>query len=66
MAGNYCKVPKFSDAKKLSCNLPIIQTKRPNLSIFSQKDANGIANSEQSDLGLYCLPRSICPKSLGH
>ena len=26
-------------AKKLCCNLPKIQTKRPNLRVFSQKDA---------------------------
>ena len=37
--------------------------------VFRQKDANGIANSEdpdqtaQSDLGLHCLPRPICPKT---
>ena len=39
--------------------------------VFRQKDANGIANSEDpdqtaplgSDLGLHCLPRSICPKT---
>ena len=43
-----------------------MQTNRPNLRVFRQKDANGIANSEdpdqtalveQSDLGLHCLPR---------
>ena len=32
------------------------------------KDADGMANSvdsdqEQSDLGLHCLPRSVCPKT---
>ena len=68
------KVPKFSDDRKLCCNLPKIQEKRPNLWVFCQKDANGIANSgdpdqtaplgleEQSDQGLHCLPRPICPK----
>ena len=45
----YRKVPKFSDAKRLCCNLPKIQTKRPNLRVFCQNDANGIANSEESD-----------------
>ena len=48
-----------------------IQTKRPNLRVFCQKDTNGIANSEdpdqtvplQSDLGLHCLSRPICPKT---
>ena len=46
---NYHKVPKFSDARKLCCNLPKIQTKRPDLRVFCQKDANGIANSEDPD-----------------
>ena len=46
---NYCKVPKFSDARKLCCNLSKIQTRRPNLKVFCQNDANGIANSEDPD-----------------
>ena len=29
--------------------VPKIQTKRPNLSLFCHKDANGIANSEDPD-----------------
>ena len=45
----YRNDPKFSDARKLCCNSPKIQTKRPNLRIFHQKDANGIANSEDPD-----------------
>ena len=45
----YRKVPKFSDARKLRCNLPKIQTNRPNLSVFRQKDTDGIANSEDPD-----------------
>ena len=45
----YRKVPKFWDVRKLRCNLPKIQTKRPNLSILPQKDENGIANSEDPD-----------------
>ena len=40
----YCKVPKFWDARNLCCNLPKIPTKRPNLRVFGQKDANGIAS----------------------
>ena len=36
----YRKVPKFSDARKICCNLPKIPTKRPNLRVFHQKDAN--------------------------
>ena len=46
---SYRKVPKFSDAGKFRCNLPKIKTKRPNLKLFRQKDANGIANSEDPD-----------------
>ena len=45
----YRKVSKFWDAKKLCCNLPKIETKQPNLRVFHQKDANGIANSEDPD-----------------
>ena len=45
----YRKVPKFSDTRKLHFNLLKIQTKRPNLGVFRQKDANGIANSEDPD-----------------
>ena len=37
----YRKVPKFSDATKLCCNLPKTQTKRPNLRVFRQKDSLG-------------------------
>ena len=48
-AFDYCKVPKFLIAKKLCCNEPEIQTKRPNLRVFHQKDVNGIANSEDTD-----------------
>ena len=69
---NYRNVPKFSAARKFSCNQSKIQTKRPNLRVFCYKDANRIANSEdpdqtaleeQSDLGLHCLPRPICRKT---
>ena len=45
----YRKVPKFSDTRKLCCNLPKIQGKRPNLYVFLRKEANGIANSEDPD-----------------
>ena len=43
----YRKVPKYLDARKFCCNLPKNQEKRPNLSVFRQKEANGIANSEE-------------------
>ena len=45
----YCKAPKFSGTRKLCCNMPKIQTKRQILRVFCQKDANGIANSEDPD-----------------
>ena len=45
----YRKLPKFSDTKIFCCKLPKIQTKRPNLRVFCQKHANGIANSEETD-----------------
>ena len=37
--------------------------------VMSPKDADKMANSvdpEQSDLGLHCLPRAICPKTWDH
>ena len=46
MLSNYRKVPKFLDARKLCCNLTKTRTKRPNFSVFRNKDANGIVNSE--------------------
>ena len=46
---DYGKVPKFSDARKLCYNLPKIQTKKPNLRVYRQKDANGMANSVDPD-----------------
>ena len=45
----YHKVTKFWDTRKLCCNLPQIQTKRPKLRVCYQNDANEIANSEDPD-----------------
>ena len=45
----YCKVPKFSDARKLCCNLSKIQTEGASLRVFCQKDAKGKANSVDLD-----------------
>ena len=45
----YRNIPKPSDARKLYCNLPKIQTKRQNLMVSCPKNANGIANSEDPD-----------------
>ena len=53
----YRKIPSFLEARKLCCNLPKIQTNRPNLKGILSKDANGKANSEDHDqtapLGLF-------------
>ena len=43
------KFLSFRMPKKLCYNLPKIETKRPNLTVLCQKDANGIANSEDPD-----------------
>ena len=62
---SYRKVPTFSEARKLCCNLPTIQTKSLNLRVFRQKDANGIANSEDRDqtapLGSLIWVCTVCP-----
>ena len=37
--------------------------------VMSPNDADGMANSvdpDQSDQGLHCLPRHICPKTWDH
>ena len=63
LPSDYRKVPKFSDARNLCCNLPKIQTKRPNLRVFCQNGANAVKTlirlllKEQSDLGLHCLTK---------
>ena len=55
----YRKVPKCSNARNC-CNLPKIQTKRPNLKVFCQKHANGIANSEDPESSLIWVC-TVCP-----
>ena len=66
--GQYRKVPKFSDVRKLCCNLPKLQTKRQKLyRVFYQNDANVIANSEdliKSDLSVRKL-RVITVSNVG-
>ena len=65
----YCKVPKFSNAKNFAVIHLKFKQRGQTLKGICQNGANGIANSEdpdqtapQSDLGLHCLPRPICPK----
>ena len=63
----YCKSPKFRTPKMFAViNLKFKQ--RGQTVEYFVKNTNGIANSEdpeqeQSDLGLHCLPRPICPKT---
>ena len=42
------------------------ETKKQNYKIICPKDANGMALIrlflDQTDLGLYCLPKPVCPK----
>ena len=54
----YRKSPKFSDTKNFCCKQPKIQTKRPNLRLFCQNGAKGIANIEDPDLIWVC---TVCP-----
>ena len=61
----YRKVPKFSYTRKLCCNLPKIQTKRPNLWVFRQTDANGIANSEDPDQTAPLCAQTCLSENLG-
>ena len=62
----YRKFPKYSDTQNICCNHSKIWTMWLYHRVMSQNDADGMANSvdpEQSDLGLHCLPRHICPKT---
>ena len=62
----YCKFPKYSDTPKICCNQSKIWTRWLYHREMSPNDADRMANSvdpEQSDLGLHCLPRHICPKT---
>ena len=45
----YRKVPKFSDARNFAVVHLEFKQKSPNLKVFCQKHANGIANSEDPD-----------------
>ena len=61
------KFPNFRTPEIFAVNYLKFK-QRQNFRVLHQKDANGIANSEdpdeeQSDLGLHCLPRPICLKT---
>ena len=69
----YCKTPKNSDNRKNCCNYPKLGSVSSYYTVMGSKDVDGIANrvdpdqtaplEEQSDLGLHCLPRPVCPKT---
>ena len=47
----YRKIPKFSDTQEICCNHPKIWTKWLYHRVMSPKDADGMANSVDPDLG---------------
>ena len=62
----YRKFPKHSDTQKICCNHSKIWTMWLYHRVMSPNDADGMANSvdsdqtaPQSDLGLHCLPRPV-------
>lgn len=65
MQSEYSNVPRFLDERNLCRNLPKIQTKRLNLRVFCQNEANGMANSEAlTKFGLYFCRSPVYPKTL--
>ena len=69
IVSNYHKFPKYSDTKKFVVITLKVEQNGVSLRVIHPKDAEGIANSvdpDQSDLGLHCLPRPVCPKTLKH
>ena len=64
----YRKFPKYSDTQNICCNHSKIWTVWLYHRVMNPNDADGMANSvdpdqTESDLGLHCLPRLICPKT---
>ena len=61
---HYRKNPNISDTRKFIVK---VEQDGVSLRVMHPKDAAGIANSvdpdQQSDLGLHCLPRLVCPKT---
>ena len=66
---SYRKFPKYSDTPKI-CYHSKILTMWLYHRVMSPNDTDGMTNNvdpdqtEQSDLGLHCLPRHICPKTV--
>ena len=65
---HYRKNLKNSDTRKNCCNYPKIGTALFYYWVMDPNDADGMANSVegQCDLGLHCLPRPVCLKTLDH
>ena len=66
------KILKHSDIRKFAVIILKVEQGGFFLRVMCPKDAEGIANSvdsdktdpqEQSDLGMHCLLRPICPKT---
>ena len=65
--GMYCKVPKFSDATNFAAIYIKFKQRSQILGYFVKKMQMELQTVyEQSDLGLHCLPRPICPKTYDH
>ena len=65
---NTVKILKFPTPKKFAVITLKVEQDGFFLRVMHLKDAEGIANSvdpdqEQSDLGLHCLLRPVCPKT---
>ena len=67
---NYQKTPKNSDTQKFV--VITLKFEQGGFTVMNPKDADRMANSvdpdqtapqEQSDLGLHCLLRHVCPKT---
>ena len=57
------KFPEYSDTRKIA--VIILKFEQRGSTVMSPKDAHGMANSVDPDLGLHNLPRHICLNTLG-
>ena len=71
--GAYRKFPKYSNTQKICSNHPKIWNDADGMANIVDPDQTApleesdlgirLLLQEQSDLGLHCLPRHICPKT---
>ena len=59
----YRKNPKNLDTPTNCCNYPKIGTVSFYYRVTGPKDADGMANCVDPDVGLHCLPKRDCPKT---